>query len=113
MGTLANSEDTDERPHYASFHQGLHRLQIQNGSSKKEIHYILEIITGDPSIYKMDQPDFIICSNMENSIGLKRVKLCRHLILLHAPAHTHIYIPTKTHTGKNHNIMLATSDTGE
>ena len=28
----------------------------------------------DPSIYTMDHPDFIVCSFMENSIGLKRVK---------------------------------------
>ena len=34
-----------------------------------------EIIICDPSIYTMDYPDFILCSFMENSIGLKRVKL--------------------------------------
>ena len=43
----------------------------QDRSSEKEIQYILEIITCDPSIYTMDHPDFIACSFMENSIGLK------------------------------------------
>ena len=32
----------------------------------------MEIITGDPSIYVMDHSDFIVCSFMENSTGLKR-----------------------------------------
>ena len=39
MGTLANSEDQDEMPHYVAFHQGLHCLPRQNQSSKKEIQY--------------------------------------------------------------------------
>ena len=32
----------------------------------------LEIITYVPSVYTVDHPDFIVCSHMENSIGLKR-----------------------------------------
>ena len=32
------------------------------------------MITCDPSIYIMDHPDFIVCSFMEISIGLKRVE---------------------------------------
>ena len=37
-GTLENSEDPDEMPHYyAAFHQGLHCLLRQNQSSEKEI----------------------------------------------------------------------------
>ena len=35
MGTLAKSEDQDEMPHNAAFHQGLHYLLRQNRSSKK------------------------------------------------------------------------------
>ena len=35
----------------------------------------LEIVTCDSSIYKMDQPDFIVCGFMENSICVKRVKV--------------------------------------
>ena len=30
MGTLTNSDDPDEMPHYAAFHQGLHCLLRQN-----------------------------------------------------------------------------------
>ena len=30
MGTLANSDDPDEMPHKAVFHQGLHGLLRQN-----------------------------------------------------------------------------------
>ena len=40
---LANSEDTDDMPHYAAFHQGLHCLLRQNRSSEKEIKFILKI----------------------------------------------------------------------
>ena len=54
MGTLLNSEDP-------------HCFLRQNQSSEKEI------ITCDTSIYTMGHPDFIACSFMENSIGLKRV----------------------------------------
>ena len=32
MGTMANSEDTDEIQHKVAFHQGLHCLLRQNGS---------------------------------------------------------------------------------
>ena len=38
-----------------------------------EMQYFFELITCDPSIYLMD-PDFIECSCMEKSIGLKRGK---------------------------------------
>ena len=40
----------------------------------KEIQYYLETITCDHLIYAMDHPGFIVCSIMENSIGLKKVK---------------------------------------
>ena len=36
-GTLANSEDQDEMPHYTAFHQGLHCLLRQNQYSENEI----------------------------------------------------------------------------
>ena len=35
MGTLAKSEDPDEMPQKAAFHQGLHCLLRQKGFSKK------------------------------------------------------------------------------
>ena len=41
MGTLANSEDTDEMLHNAVFHQGLHCLSSQNRSSEDETKYFL------------------------------------------------------------------------
>ena len=40
MGTLANSEDPDEMPQSAAFHQGLHSLLRQNQSLEKEIYFL-------------------------------------------------------------------------
>ena len=37
---VANSEDLDEIPHYATFNQGLHGLQGQKQSSEEEINFI-------------------------------------------------------------------------
>ena len=45
------------------------------GKGRKELQYIFEIITCDPSIYTMNHPDLFVCSFIENSIGLKRGKL--------------------------------------
>ena len=42
MHTLANSEDLDEMPNNAAFHQGLHSLLTQNRSSEKEIQFLFE-----------------------------------------------------------------------
>ena len=53
MDTLANSEDPDEMPHNAAFHQGLHCLLRRNQSSNT---IFLKIIICDPSIYTMDDP---------------------------------------------------------
>ena len=76
MGTImVNSEDPDKMPHMVAFHQGLHSLIRQKQSSEKEIQYFLEMITCDPSIYTMDHTDFIVCSFMENFIGLRRVQM--------------------------------------
>ena len=48
MGTLENSEDPDEMPHNAAFHQGLHCLQkIKIFKTEMQIHN-LEISTCDP-----------------------------------------------------------------
>ena len=73
MSTLANSEDPDEVPHNWAFHKGLHGLQCKNNLQRKNIIF-LEIITCNPSIYTMVHPICIVCSFVENSIGLKRVK---------------------------------------
>ena len=42
-GTLANSEDPDEMPHEAAFHQGLHCLLRQKQSPEIEIHNFIEM----------------------------------------------------------------------
>ena len=52
MHTLANREDLDDIRHNAAFHQGLHSLLRQKGSSEKEITLYLEIITCDPQYIK-------------------------------------------------------------
>ena len=44
-GTLANNEDTDEMPHSAAFHQGLHCLQRIKQIFMIEMHHILESFT--------------------------------------------------------------------
>ena len=86
MDTLVNSEDPDEMLHYAAFphyaafhlatfHLGLHCLLRQNQSSEKAILFCLEIITCDPLIYTMDNPDLTVSNFMEHSIGPKRVNL--------------------------------------
>ena len=74
-GTLADSVDPDEMPHNAAFHQYLHCLVRQNQTSEKEIHYLLEIITCDPSIYTMDHPCLTVSNFIGNSNGPKRVKI--------------------------------------
>ena len=50
MGTLANSEDQDEKPHNAAFHQSLHYLlRVKKRSSEKEMQFLFEnYITCDP-----------------------------------------------------------------
>ena len=59
MSTLANGEDSDEIPHNAAFHQGLHYLLRQKRSRNT---FYLEIVTLDPSIYTMDHPKSIVSS---------------------------------------------------
>ena len=54
MGTLANSDDPDEIPHNAAFHQGLHCLLSQNRSSEKEIQFFFfDIIICKLSVYNV------------------------------------------------------------
>ena len=68
MGTVANGEDPDE------FHQGLHYFLRQINHQRKQYKIVLKIIICDPLIYIINHPDLTVCSFMENSIGLKRVK---------------------------------------
>ena len=69
MRTLANSKDPDEILHNAAFHQGLHCLLRQKRSSEKEILFLREIITCDPSIYTMNHPKFIVSNQKEEFIS--------------------------------------------
>ena len=72
MGTLANSEDPDEMPHNAAFHQSLHCMQYKIDLQRKKFTTFLELKTCDPSKYILDHPGIIFFSFMENSIDLKR-----------------------------------------
>ena len=55
MGTLASSEDPDEMPNNATFHQGMHCLLKQKQSSEKEMQFFLGNIT-------CNHPDLIACN---------------------------------------------------
>ena len=57
MGRLANSEDPNEMPHFAVFHQSLYALLRYN---RKEDNTFGEIIVYGPSVYIMDHPGFIL-----------------------------------------------------
>ena len=57
---VTNSEDPDEMPWNAEFHQGLHCLLRQKQSSEKEMQFYFKIITCDPFMYTMDLPRFIV-----------------------------------------------------
>ena len=74
MDTLANSDNPDEMQHNAAFHQGLHCLLRLKRSSKKEIQFLLEIITRDPSIDTTNHPKFIVSNGAEEPIRIQRVK---------------------------------------
>ena len=60
MGTLANSENPDEMPQYAAFHQGLHCLLRLKQSSGIEIHHNLENSTCRQLNYTMGSPILIV-----------------------------------------------------
>ena len=63
--TLANSEDPDEMPHNAAFHQGLHCLLRKKRYSEKQMQFYLEIIACGPSNYTMDH----VSNQKEESIS--------------------------------------------
>ena len=77
MGTLANSEDSDEMQHNAAFHQGLHCLLGLNRPSGTEIHHYLENYTCGPLKYTMGSPILIVSIYMRKSSEYKRLmSLC-------------------------------------
>ena len=51
MGSFTNSEDPDEMPHNAAFHQGLHFLPIPKQSPGTIVHHNLKISTCDSLKY--------------------------------------------------------------
>ena len=71
ISTMANSEDPDEMPHDAAFHQGLFSLLRQYRFSEKEIQYFFEIITYDHVLNTMNLLDFSVCSFMETPVVWK------------------------------------------
>ena len=74
-GTLANSEDPDEMPQHAAFHQVLYCLLKLKQPSRTETHHNLENSTFDPLICRMGNPILIVAICMGNPIkGLQRVK---------------------------------------
>ena len=72
MGTLVNSEDTDEMHHNAAFHQGLHCLLRLKPPSGTEILNYLENSTCDLLMYTMGSPIASICT-WENPSEYKRL----------------------------------------
>ena len=70
---MANSEDPNEMPQNAAFHQGLHCLLIQYQYSEKEIQFYMKITTSNPSIYTQDHSDITVSNLIENSISLQLV----------------------------------------
>ena len=62
MDILANtSDDPDEIPHNAAFHQSLQYLLRQKLSSEKEIQFYLEIKTSEPFIYMYTMDHILPC----------------------------------------------------
>ena len=74
MGILANSEDSGEMPHDATFHKCLHCLQGLKQSSGTEIHhfifFFLKKKTNNPFKYKNGQFN-TYCVNMYEIIQQK------------------------------------------
>ena len=69
MRALANSEDPDELPLNAAFHQGLHRKRF----SEKEIQFHLEIISFDPQYIQWIIPSVLFQTRRKSPLTHKRV----------------------------------------
>ena len=81
---LTISEDPDEMPHRAAFHQGLHYLLRQNRSSRNNT-MISEIISCDPSMYTMDHPYLIVYEPVHE---ISNNVICATSKVSDQPAHT-------------------------
>ena len=82
MFTLANSEDPDEMPHNAAFHQSLHCLQTERQKLSSEIQFYLEIITCDPSIYTIDHPKLLYQTRRKNPLVHKSGQAKKRALLV-------------------------------
>ena len=58
MDTFINSEDPDEMPHYAAFHQGLYCLLGTKDLQTKQT-LLLKTITGHPKVCTVAFPKFM------------------------------------------------------
>ena len=73
MRTSTKSENSDEMPQYAAFHQGIQYTlfaikDIKDLQRKKNIY--LGMITCDPLMFTMDLPKFIVSNQKEKSISV-------------------------------------------
>ena len=78
MSFLANSEDPDEMPHNAAFHQGLHCLLCHEQLQRKNNIFNVKIRTCDPSVYTTEHPKFIAANQKEESIRAYKVLMRVH-----------------------------------
>ena len=67
MRTLANSEDADKMPHTVAFHQSIIFAKMKTTFRERNV-ILFGKITCDPSIYMMDDPNFIISNEKEESV---------------------------------------------
>ena len=65
MSSMASSEDPDEMPHKATFHQGLHCLLRQIDLQKKVIKMFLFLYNTCIYTCTMDHPDLIVSNLLE------------------------------------------------
>ena len=75
MGTLANSEDTDEMQHIAAFHLHLHCLLRFKQPPGTDIYQNLENSTSDPLKYTIGSPILIVLMCMGKYIKIQRVNV--------------------------------------
>ena len=70
MRILTKSENSDEMPQNAAFHQGIHYLLLRTLKIFRERSIYLGMITYDPLMFTMDLPKFIVSNQKEKSISV-------------------------------------------